>query len=138
LHLYNYIFDEKTVKLLNKILYVEDQKDIQLIAKYALESIGKFELSICNNGQEALEIIETFSPDLILLDVMMPIMDGPTTLEKIKQMDNFKDIPIIFMTAKILPTEINELIESGAAGVISKPFDPVSLSKEIQVIYNKA
>ena len=138
MHLYNYIFDEKTVKLLNKILYVEDQKDIQLIAKYALESIGKFELSICNNGQEALEIIETFSPDLILLDVMMPIMDGPTTLEKIKQMDNFKDIPIIFMTAKILPTEINELIESGAAGVISKPFDPVSLSKEIQVIYNKA
>ena len=138
MHLYNYIFDEKTVRLLNKILYVEDQKDIQLIAKYALESIGKFELNICNNGQEALEIIKTFSPDLILLDVMMPVMDGPTTLEKIKQMDEFKDIPVIFMTAKILPTEIHELIESGAAGVISKPFDPVSLSKEIQAIYNKA
>lgn len=123
---------------LNKILYVEDQKDIQLIAKYALETIGKYELSICNNGQEALDSIKSFSPDMILLDVMMPVMDGPTTLENIKKMDAFKDTPIIFMTAKVLPTEINALIEMGAAGVISKPFNPVELSNEIQSIYNKA
>ena len=123
---------------LKKKLYVEDQKDIQIIARYALESINAFDLKICNNGQEALEIINDFYPDLILLDVMMPVMDGPTTLSNIHHHKTFKHIPIIFMTAKIQPGEINDLMALGASGVISKPFNPVTLGDEISQIYKQA
>jgi len=122
---------------LNKILYVEDQKDIQLVAQYALESIARFELKTCNNGKEALEVIHEFAPDLILLDVMMPVMDGPTTLKNIRKQDRFSNIPIIFMTAKVLPNEVSELLDLGATGVITKPFDPVSLGEQVRDIYNK-
>lgn len=123
---------------LNKILYAEDQKDIQIVAKYALESIACFDLKICNNGQEALDAIHEFSPDLLLLDVMMPVMDGLTVLKNIKQQNELNNIPIIFMTAKILPNEVSELMDLGAVGVITKPFDPMTLGDEIRDIYNQA
>ena len=126
------------MKVLKKILYVEDQKDIQLVAKYALESIAKFDMEICNNGKEALDVINVYAPDLVLLDVMMPIMDGPSTLQNIRKQEKFSKIPIIFMTAKILPNEVSELMELGATGVITKPFDPVTLGELVREIYNSA
>jgi len=123
---------------INKILYAEDQKDIQIVAKYALESIASFDLKICNNGQEALDAIQDFSPDLLLLDVMMPVMDGLTVLKELKQHNELKNIPVIFMTAKILPNEVSELMDLGAVGVITKPFDPMTLGDEIRNIYKQA
>lgn len=122
---------------LNKILYVEDQLDIQMIAAVALESINSYQVKVCSSGEEALEIIEGFQPDLLLLDVMMPGMDGPQTLDAIREMDSYKSIPAIFMTAKVLPDEITALMELGALGVISKPFDPVLLGGEIQSIWDQ-
>lgn len=122
---------------LTKILYVEDQQDIQAIAKVALETIAGFTVCVCSNWQEAIEQINAFDPDLLLLDVMMPDMDGPGLLTEIRKIDRFSKVPAIFMTAKVLPSEIESLIELGALGVISKPFDPVNLGKEIQDLWQQ-
>lgn len=120
-----------------KILYVEDQKDIQMIAEYALATIANYTVKTCNNGDEALAEIESFSPDLLLLDVMMPGLDGPETLQEIRKLPSFKNTPAIYMTAKILPNEIDDLMSQGAIGIIPKPFDPVTLGDEIQVLLDK-
>lgn len=122
---------------LKKILYVEDQKDIQMITKVALESISHFELKICDGGEQALECMAECSPDLILLDVMMPGLDGPGTMIEMRKQEELKSIPVIFMTAKVLPDEVDELMSLGALGVISKPFDPVILGAQIQEIWDR-
>ena len=122
---------------LRKILYVEDQLDIQIIAKMSLESIAGYELKVSSSGEEALQVIEAFSPDLLLLDVMMPGIDGPGTLAEIRKIDKVSNTPVIFMTAKVLPNEIDELMSLGALSVISKPFDPVTLGQSIQAIWDE-
>jgi len=122
---------------LKKILYVEDQKDIQLIARVALESISHYELKICDGGEQALDCMAECSPDLILLDVMMPGIDGPGTMIEMRKREELQSIPVIFMTAKVLPDEVDELMSLGALGVISKPFDPVSLGSQIQEIWDR-
>ena len=94
---------------LKKILYVEDEPDIQMVARVALENVGGFELLVCSSGAEAVEKAPAFEPDLFLLDVMMPDMDGPTTLEKLRNLPNLSDIPVMFMTAKVQPQEVEFL-----------------------------
>lgn len=116
---------------LNKILYVEDEADIQAIAQIALENVGGFQLKICSSGQEAIEQAPGFNPDLILLDVMMPGMDGPTTLEKLRGLPELTDTPVMFMTAKVQPQEIAHFKSLGAVEVIAKPFDPMKLAETI-------
>lgn len=122
---------------LKKILYVEDQKDIQMIARVALESISHYEVKICDGGEQALDCMAKYSPDLILLDVMMPGIDGPGTMIEMRKREELQSIPVIFMTAKVLPNEVDELMSLGALGVISKPFDPVSLGSQIQEIWDR-
>ena len=125
------------MKKLNTILYAEDEEDIRSIAKIALEDIGSFQVKYCANGKEAIEIANSFIPDLVLLDVMMPIMDGPSTLYELRKLPNFKSIPTLFMTAKIQPDEVKEYKNMGALDVIPKPFDPLTLADEIQKIWDK-
>lgn len=120
-----------------KILYAEDEEDIRTIAKIALEDIGGFTVKYCKNGKEALEAIDEFQPDLLLLDVMMPEMDGPTTLEKLRDKPQFKNIPAIFMTAKIQPNEIIHYQGMGVVDVITKPFDPMKLADSIRITWDK-
>ncbi len=122
---------------INRILYVEDEPDIQAVAKLALEQVGRFTLEICSSGQEALDKAEQFSPQLMLLDVMMPEMDGPTTLGKLRDINGLQDVPAIFMTARVQPHEIQEYISMGAVDVIAKPFDPMTLSNQIREIWDK-
>ncbi|MDH5660835.1 MAG: response regulator [Gammaproteobacteria bacterium] len=117
---------------LKKILYVEDEPDIQMIARVALENVGGFELLVCNSGAEALEKAADFYPDLFLLDVMMPGMDGPTTLLELRKIPNLEDIPVMFMTAKVQPQEIEFLKSLDVADVIAKPFDPMNLANNIR------
>lgn len=117
-----------------KVLYVEDEVDIQTIAQIALKDIGGFDVLVCSLGKEALEKAPNFNPDLILLDVMMPEMDGPKTFEELKKIDSLKDTPVIFMTAKVQPQEIKEYKNLGAIDVISKPFDPITLAETIKEI----
>ena len=122
---------------LKKILYVEDEPDIQAIAKIALEAVGNFELLVCSSGEEALSKVVEFSPQLLLLDVMMPGMDGPTTLQALWQLPEIKNKPAIFMTAKVQPDEVKEIKALGALDVIAKPFDPMTLSEQIKTIWQQ-
>ncbi len=120
---------------LSKILYVEDDPDIQEVAKIALEEIGGFTVKICNSGLEAVKDAPGFMPEFILLDVMMPGMDGPSTLVALRELDGFKDTPIAFMTAKVMDSEVKRYMDMGAVDVIAKPFDPMTLSDKIKGIW---
>lgn len=113
------------------VLYVEDEADIREVAEFALEDKG-FTLTPCSSGQEALERAAGLTPDLILLDVMMPGIDGPTTLKKLRELPHLANTPAIFMTAKVQPSEVAQYKALGALGVISKPFDPMTLADDIR------
>lgn len=122
---------------LTKILYVEDDPDIQALVKIALEMIGGFTLNCCSSGQQALDPQNLqFAPQLLLLDVMMPDMDGPTTLAMLRKIPALKDTPVIFMTAKIQSSEVLYYQSLGALGVIAKPFDPMLLSEQILALWS--
>lgn len=122
---------------LNRITYVEDESDIREVAQIALEAIGGFTLDICVNGVEAVEKAPKFEPDLILLDVMMPEMDGVTTFKRLRCNPKLAKTPIVFMTANANPAEIKRYIALGCAGVIAKPFDPMTLPDEIRGIWER-
>ena len=114
-----------------RILYVEDEPDIQAVARISLESIGGFTVKVCSSGEEALDSAVGFAPDLLLLDVMMPGMDGPTTLQELRKLPEIADIPAVFMTAKVQPQEVELFMSYGAVDVIAKPFDPMALPNRI-------
>lgn len=120
---------------LKRILYVEDEPDIQAVARLALEALGGFEVEVCGSGQEALEKAPSWLPQLILLDVMMPGMDGPGTLAKLRAIPSLSTIPVIFMTAKAQPSEILAYQAMGALDVIPKPFDPMTLAATVKTIW---
>lgn len=122
---------------LKTILYVEDEPDIQAVAKIALETVGGFELKVCSSGDEALACAVSFAPDLFLLDVMMPGMDGPSTLKALKALPELANTPSIFMTAKVQPDEVAAYKALGALDVIAKPFDPMALSEQIKAVWQK-
>ncbi|MEW6982486.1 response regulator [Colwelliaceae bacterium 6471] len=124
--------------MLERILYAEDDTDIQQVAMLALEMVGGFTVKMCNNGLEAIAEVEKFSPQLLLFDVMMPDMDGPTALEKIREIDLFKNTPAIFMTAKVQPEEVKKYLDMGAIGVIAKPFDPMTLASQVRDIWENS
>ncbi len=125
-----------TVPTLSRILMVEDEADIQTVAQLALEAVGGFMVQISGSGGEALAAAPTFGPDLILLDVMMPDMDGPSTLRALRANPRTREIPVIFMTAKIQSHEVARYKDLGALDVIPKPFDPMALSATVTAIWN--
>jgi two-component system OmpR family response regulator len=102
-----------------------------------LEDIGGFTVEYCSSGQEVLDVAEKFQPDLLLLDVMMPGMDGPTTLTKLRDMPELATVPAIFMTAKIQLQEVAEYKAMGVVEVIGKPFDPMTLAETITKYWNQ-
>tara|TARA_B100000767_G_scaffold255984_1_gene262651 strand:- start:130 stop:495 length:366 start_codon:yes stop_codon:yes gene_type:complete len=118
-------------------MYAEDEPDIQQLVSLALEVVGGFTLKICSSGLEALNEIEAFEPQLLILDVMMPELDGPGALKKIREIEAYKDIPAIFMTAKVQLDEVQAYLEVGAIDVIVKPFDPMTLADRVQVAWAK-
>lgn len=123
-------------KTLTKILYVEDEPDIAQVARLALETIGGFTIETCENGRIALDKGPAFEPDLILMDVMMPEMDGLTALNEMKKMPELKNVPVIFMTAKVQSVEIEEYKALGAVDVIPKPFDPMTLADQVKQVWS--
>ncbi len=123
---------------LQKILFVEDDPDIQMVAQLALEAVGGYTVQICSSGAEALATAEGFAPDLVLLDVMMPGMDGPTTLAELRKKPALTHTPVIFMTARVQRHEIEQYLALGATDVISKPFDPMTLASQIAAIWKHA
>ncbi|MDD4928417.1 MAG: response regulator [Gallionella sp.] len=120
-----------------RVLYVEDEPDIQVVARLALEMVGGYTLEICSSGKDALIRAPEFKPQLILMDVMMPGMDGPTTLAHLREIPEFATTPVIFMTAKVQPGEVAGYKALGALDVIPKPFDPMTLSGQVQTIWER-
>ena len=123
---------------LQRILYVEDEPDIQAVAKLALEMVGGFTVKVCSSGEEALREAVAFAPDMILLDVMMPGMDGPSTLQALRQKPELATVPVAFMTAKVQPSEVAHYKSLGARDVIPKPFDPMTLAQQVRAIWESA
>ncbi|WP_396586230.1 response regulator [Bermanella sp. R86510] len=122
---------------LSKILYVEDDPDIREIATLALEDLGGLTLKTCESGKQALEVIQGFKPQVVLLDVMMPEMDGPETLSELRKMGAISDsMLVIFMTAKVHPEELQRYKALGVEQVISKPFDPMTLADQVRALWN--
>ena len=122
---------------LQRILYVEDDPDIRAVAKLVLELDGGFEVAVCASGREAVSRARNFAPDLIMLDVMMPEMDGPTTLVELRGIPELRAIPAVYMTARTQPAEIDQLLRLGAKGVIAKPFDPMTLVDQVRVLWSE-
>jgi two-component system OmpR family response regulator len=120
---------------LTRILYVEDEPDIRMVAQIALQAVGGFTVIACASGQEALDAAPGAAADLLLLDVMMPGMDGPSTLKALRALPATAGTPVIFMTAKVQAAEVAVYKGLGALEVIPKPFDPMELSAQIQRIW---
>ncbi len=119
-----------------RILYVDDEADIREVATMSLELDPEIEVRACGSGQEALDAVEHWKPDLVLLDVMMPVMDGPETLARLRRADLRSvaggAVPIVFITARSQDSEVERLKSLGAAGVIAKPFDPMQLAEQVR------
>jgi two-component system, OmpR family, response regulator len=115
-----------------KVLYVDDEADIREVAALSLELEPSFDVATAGSGAEAIEKAGKWRPDVILLDVMMPGMDGPTTLERLRALAATESIPIVFVTARTQQQEVETLKSLGAAGVIAKPFDPMSLAQQVR------
>ena len=125
------------MKELQRITYIEDEPHIREIVQLALEELGGFTLQVCESGMKALEEVPDFKPDIILLDVMMPEMNGVQTYQSLKQIPQMADTPIIFVTAKAQKHEIQQYKSLGAVDVIPKPFDPVTLPVEVRTIWER-
>lgn len=125
-------------ELPQRVMYVEDDPDIRAIAEIALQDVGGFRALLCESGAEALDTAKAFGPELVLLDVMMPGMDGPETLRALRELPGMAQVPVIFMTARLQRSEIEEYRALGAVGVIPKPFDPMTLADQISEILAEA
>jgi CheY-like chemotaxis protein len=116
-----------------KVLYVDDEPDIREVAVMALEMDGGIEVKSAGSGPEGLQILEEgYQPDVVLLDVMMPGMDGPAVLAELKKRPEYVDTPVVFITARAQAHELSRFLSLGAVGVITKPFDPMTLPAELR------
>ena len=117
-----------------KILLIDDDPDLLLITRVILEKTAGFHVLQATTAAEALEIARRESPDVVLMDVMMPDMDGPELLTKFRQEAALKDIPVVFLTGKSDPVQLANLDRLGAKGVIQKPFQPLELADRLMAI----
>ena len=122
---------------LNRICYVEDDEDIQRIVRMSLERIGKMTVEVVSDPTVAIDKMTAFRPDLVMLDWMMPVMDGPTLFRQMKTRPETSALPVVFITAKAAQRDLDELISMGAAGTISKPFSPKDLPNQLREIWAK-
>jgi len=115
-----------------RILYVDDEADIREVAEMALELDPELTVRTCASGAEALEQAVSWQPQLILLDVMMPGMDGPTVFANLRKQPATADIPVAFITARTQTAEVQNFRDMGACGVLAKPFDPMTLAVRVR------
>jgi two-component system alkaline phosphatase synthesis response regulator PhoP len=114
-----------------KVLLIDDEDDIREVAALTLETMAGFEVISARDGVEGLAKAEEHQPDVILLDVMMPGIDGMMTFQRLQESESTRSIPVIFMTAKVQSADRKRLGELGACGIIAKPFNPMTLSDEV-------
>jgi two-component system OmpR family response regulator len=123
---------------LRTVLYVDDEPDIRQIVQLALGMTEGLAVHTCDSGEQALDLMQHLKPDLVLLDVMMPGLDGPSVLSRMRTTPALEKIPVVFMTAKAMPPEIARFKQLGAVGVIAKPFDPMQLSQQVLAFWRQA
>lgn len=116
---------------MRKILVVDDEDDIREVAQLSLELVGGWEVTPARSGREALQLIGDIRPDVILMDVMMPDLDGPATFRLLQENPELRSIPVILLTAKVQPGDRRQFESLGVRGVIAKPFDPLTLPSEV-------
>jgi CheY-like chemotaxis protein len=124
-------------RILDRILVVEDDADIRGVVSLALISLGGYTVRVCASAAEALDAVRSFRPDLILLDVMMPSMDGPAALRALRQLDVSRDTPVVFTTARTGPEDMALYDELGCLGVVRKPFDPGALPEMLAEMWGR-
>lgn len=122
---------------LQRVCYVEDDEDIQKIVRMSLERIGKLTVEVIGDPMVAIDAMKAFKPELVMLDWMMPGMDGPTLYRKMQEVPEVREVPVVFITAKASEKELSELRALGAAGTISKPFSPKDLPGQLRDIWER-
>jgi len=122
---------------LGHVLYVDDEPDIREIASLALSGVGGLRVTLCASGAEALIQVPAMRPDMVLLDVMMPMMDGPAVLAALRADPATAAIPVVFLTAKAQAAEMQSYLRLGALGVIAKPFDPLTLADQLKALWRR-
>ena len=115
-----------------RVLHVDDEPDIRELVEISLGLDPDLSVKSCSSGADALDAAADWSPDLILIDVMMPVMDGPQTLGHLREHSATAKIPVVFMTARAQARELAHFLSLGAAGVIPKPFDPMTLAGAVR------
>jgi len=123
------------MKELKKILYTDDEPDVETVVEITVQTICDYDIKICPSGKELVECVEEYSPDLILINIMMPEMEGQETFQNLKNNEKTKDIPIIFITTKTQINEFEIFKDLGVIGLITKPFDPIKLCSDIDRIW---
>jgi two-component system, OmpR family, response regulator len=124
------------VRDFQSVLYVDDDSDICSVVQATLRLVPGLDVQTADSGERAIDLAYELRPDLVLMDVMMPGLDGPSTFKRMRESALLTKIPVIFMTAKVLPAEIAQLLQLGAIGVIVKPFDPLKLYGELFSLWN--
>jgi CheY-like chemotaxis protein len=122
---------------LHSVLYVDDDPDICTVVEATLRAIGDLTVRTADSGEMAIDLACEEQPDLILMDVMMPGLDGPSTLKLMRDREPLADIPVIFLTAKVMATEVSGFLNLGAIGVIGKPFDPTRLCRDVRALWEQ-
>lgn len=115
-----------------RVMCIEDDDDIRMLLELALRDLGGYDLLCCAGGEEGLRRAPDFRPQLVLLDVMMPGLSGPETLQALRQLPCMAKVPVVFLTAKAMRAELEDLLNLGATGLIVKPFEPLTLAQDIR------
>lgn len=115
-----------------KVLVVDDEDDIRELARISLERVGGLYVITASSGEEGLRMAEAEQPDAVLLDAMMPGLDGPGTLQRLKAKEATAEIPVVFLTGSIQAIERERFRELGAVGILAKPFDPMNLATQVR------
>jgi CheY-like chemotaxis protein len=122
---------------LTRVMVAEDDPDIRAVIDIALARVGGLDVVCCADGAVALALATRDAPDLILLDVMMPVMDGVETLKCLRADPATAQIPVVFLTARVQPRDLERYYASGALAVIAKPFDPMTLARQLRDLHAK-
>jgi CheY-like chemotaxis protein len=123
------------LKSLQRILLADDEPDILEISRIALETVGGYEVAVCESGASFLELLPDFKPDLVIIDALMPDMNGLEVLGQMRLTASFRNTPAVFLTGLVLERDLRDLRTSGAKAVITKPFDPMKLPQRIDDIW---
>jgi CheY-like chemotaxis protein/HPt (histidine-containing phosphotransfer) domain-containing protein len=119
------------VVTIRKVLLVDDEPDIRRVGELSLRAVGGWRVVLADSGSKVVALARTERPDVILLDVMMPDVDGPTTLELLRADPDTRSIPVVFLSARVMRDGVDHYLSLGAAGVLAKPFDPMSLAADL-------